>query len=127
MGKLYDSKTIYAKEHKENIVENLKCVLTKEELLVYGKEVAQAQLNKVTTMDNLKSYQTKIKSDIAICDAKINSVSEKIRSGTEWRDVECTVTFDWDKGIKSIYRIDTGEFIRDDIIPEHERQEKLDL
>lgn len=105
----------------------LECVLTDAEKLRYGAEMAELLNKKSRAEDQLKSTSTAIKAEIAAHDAKINDLSGKISTGKERRDVECEINYDWDRKVKSWIRKDTGEVTKEDIIPERELQEELEL
>jgi hypothetical protein len=105
----------------------LECIITDQDRLNFSKAIAKAVSDKARKEDNLKSFSTQLKSEIQRCEGDINSLSEKLNSGKEYRDVVCSVIYDWQEFVKRIVRIDTGEQIDVDIIPEKERQEHLNL
>jgi hypothetical protein len=106
---------------------SLKCMLTEEEKLKYGVEMSEAVSEKSRKEDDLKSVSTQFKAEIAGLNAKVGAIAEKIRSGSEYRNVECTIVYDWDRKVRTWIRKDTGEIYRDDIIPEHMLQEEMKL
>jgi len=106
---------------------NLECVLTDQEKLAYSKQLAENLSKKQRAEDTLKSFNTQKKAEIAGLDAEINLKVDKINSGREYRDVECTIFWDWDRKVKVWTRTDTGEVAHEDIISEHELQEEADL
>lgn len=106
---------------------NLECKLTDQELKEYSKRLADCVSRKSREEDSLKSYSTQAKAKIQSCDAEINLLSEKINTEKEYRMIDCTVEYDFKKGIKSITRNDTDEVVDQEIISEEERQEELSL
>jgi len=105
----------------------LKCILTEAETLKFSREMAQAFSEKTDLEAQKKSYTKQIDADIASCDGKISSNGEKIRSGYEFRSVECRIEYDWKNKVRRWIRNDNSEIARDDIIPEEDLQEELKL
>lgn len=103
----------------------LPCALTEKELKDYSDLMADAYRNRIRAEENLKSAQTQLKSDIAVAEGKIASCADKINSKQEYRDVECTVEFNFKSREKKIVRIDTGEVVRTEPISDDELQEKM--
>ena len=106
---------------------NVECKLTREEKLKYSEELAENINQKKRTEDSLKSYKSQAKSEIEKAEASINLLSQKISSGKEYRAVKCKVEYDWDKKTRSWIREDTGEVVKDDIIPEELFQQNMDV
>ena len=103
------------------------CVLTDDEKLKYSKELSESISKKQRADDSLKSFSTQIKSEIASCEAKIDALADKLNSGREYRAIECSVKYDFDKKEKTWVRLDTGEIAKTDIITEKECQEEAAL
>lgn len=112
---------------RETMHESLKCVLTNEDIKRLGEQIAQAVARKAEAEADLKSVATQLKSKIAAEDAIITSNSEKIRSGYEWRNVECERIKDYQAGVVTIYRNDTGELVSERKMSYEERQHLLPL
>lgn len=111
--------------NKETI--QLECTLTDAEKLVYGKELSQ-NLNKIQELDGqLQRFKDGIKSEMTTCETTVNVLSRKIDTGKEFRMIECAITRNWETKTRTWTRTDTGEVVKDDIIPEHEIQEELEL
>ena len=106
---------------------SLKCVLTEAEKLKYGAEMSEAVANLQRKEEELKSVSTQFKAEIASFEARIAALAEKIRSGSEYREVVCEITYDFKKKIRTWTRTDTKEKYKDDIIPERMLQEELAL
>jgi len=107
--------------------DNLRCVLTDEELLVYGKRQAQLLSDRAKAEDELDAFKSGIKNRLAIVDAEVNSLSERIRNGYEFRFVPITIITDWDKETVKRVRDDTGEIYGGRVLNADERQAKMDL
>jgi hypothetical protein len=103
------------------------CVLTDAEKLAYAKIMSDAVGAKQTKENELKTFSTQAKAEIQNCDSQIALYSNKIQTGKEYRPIVCSITYDWDKKVKQWFRTDTGEFLKDDIISEHELQEEAEL
>jgi protease II len=114
-----------ARKEKEKL--SAMVVLTEDEKLAYGSELAECHNDKRAVEDNLKSYSTQAKGEIETFNARINALSNKLTCGKELRQVECAIVYNWDKKEKAWIRIDTGEIIRTDTISEEELQEEAKL
>lgn len=105
----------------------LECVLTDKEKLVYGKELAQ-NLNKVVELEGqLSRFKDSIKGEMTTCETKASALSRKLETGKEFRMVACRIERDWKAKTRRWIRQDTLEVAKEDIIPEHELQEELEL
>lgn len=91
---------------------NLRCKFTNDELLVVGKELAEAN-NALTALENDKArvvsdFAAKIKGAEAI----VSIASNKISTGYEFRDVPVTIAMhEPESGKKTIVRDDTKEIV----------------
>jgi septum formation inhibitor MinC len=113
---------------------HLRCILTDEEKLAAGRELAEStnQLNEIESDKKRVSDDFKAKASTA--EAQIGILSNKLRSGYEFRQVECLVVFDDPKpGEKTIYRTDIkvakkpGETVEVRRMTEEEKQRQLIL
>jgi uncharacterized FlaG/YvyC family protein len=101
--------------------------LTDAEVLEYGKRQARALSDMEAAMDELRSFQTEIKNRCAKIQADINSLSERIRNGYEFRYVETTIKTDYANALVSFVRDDTGEIFSQRPLNKEERQFILDF
>jgi hypothetical protein len=62
--------------------------------------------------DDLKSYQTEKKAEIAKCEAIVNIARTKISRGKETKWVNVKLLRDFDKKKKSYIALDTGEIVK---------------
>lgn len=106
-------------------VEYLPCELTPDELKQYSELMADSWSAKLRAEEQLKSVSTTIKSEIQVAEGKINKCAELVNSKREWRNVECSVEWDFKKKIKKIVRVDTGELVKTHPISDQEMQEDL--
>jgi len=106
---------------KENLT--LECQLTDTEKLAYSKKLAYANQRLYHLEDQKKAYNSQIKSDMEKSGSEISYLSQAIDSGKEYRDIECTVEYDWIANQMIWIRIDTGEVAKKEIIPKEFLQE----
>ncbi len=105
----------------------LPCALTNDEKLSYGLEMATEQQRVLEAEGRKQSFNSSIKAEIETHEARAHEIGNKLTSGKEYRDVECTIERDWDAKTRRWIRSDTGEIAKEDIIPESEIQEELEL
>ena len=106
---------------------SLQCVLTDAEKLTCSQIQNQAWEQKTNAEADLKSFSTQKKAEIANADAIISLQYQKISTGKECRIVECEVKYDFQEKTRTWVRLDTGEIAKQDIIPEEDIQEEIDL
>lgn len=106
---------------------NLECVLTDTEKLAYSKEMAAAVLSRTRAEENLARYSKQMKSEICDHGNTINLISDKLNTGKELREIECSIDFDTKRKEKVYYRMDTGELVKRRKMTAQEMQGELDL
>ncbi len=116
-----------AKNKTQVETQHLECILTDTEKLIYSKELSEKISNKSRTEDNLKSFSSQAKAEIAGFDARINLLAEKLNTGKEYRPIQVEVMWNYTKGEKTWVRLDTKQIIKTDIIPTDELQQELEL
>lgn len=88
----------------------LRCNLSRDELLEYGKVQAEKIQELARVEADLKRVQADFKAKIVALDAEIVDLSNKVASGYEFRDVTCTVFLGLPTpNQKRTVRDDTGE------------------
>jgi len=110
---------------KENLT--LPCILTDAKKLNYGHEQAISLQRLEEAEARKQEFNSQIKADIEKYEARAHEIGHKLTSGKEYRDVECTITRDWEKKTRTWTRTDTGEVVKEDIIPDFELQEEMEL
>jgi len=105
----------------------LECNLTPEERLEYSKQLANHIKDKAVVTDRLTAYKSQAKATIDAHDANINSLSTKVSTGKEFREIVCDIEYDWDNKTKYWRRRDSNAICKEDIITERDLQEVLDL
>jgi hypothetical protein len=110
------------------IKSNLDYHFTQDELIALGKELGESQLKLRQLDDDRKMVADEWKAKISSAEAHINSLSNKVSSGYEYRDIECTVTLNAPiNGEKTITRNDTGAIVKIMLMDDSEKQEELPL
>lgn len=102
--------------------EQRKLVVTLSEnaLLEHGKE----QSAKLLRIVELELDRTKINNEIKPLKERVAELARAIDTGEEVQDVMVDWDFDWDKGLKSCFRSDTGAQVGEPVrIEDWERQE----
>jgi hypothetical protein len=109
---------------KENI--NLQYRFSDEERRQLGIALGEAQIT-LRQLDDRKQVADEWKARISAKEAEIASLSNKVSSGYEYRDIPCTITLNEPVGKKTARRTDTGEtvWVRD--LTDSERQRTLDF
>ena len=107
------------------VKEFVRCELTEQELLECSKESARAYSSKARIESDLDGIKKRFKADLEKQENIIKNKSELINCGYEYRNIDCALTFDWAKGIKTLTRLDTGEVMKEMTIETHERQQKI--
>lgn len=100
----------------------LECRLTEEELKASSKTLADALRQRRGHESSLETFKSQMKAQITQLEGTINEMEGRINSEKEFRMVECEVTFDYQTGMKTTVRKDTGEQVREEKITDEERQ-----
>ena len=83
-------------------------------------------IRKKTGLENeLKTISQQYKADVQGQESMIQSVTNKLDAGYEMRTVDCEWRYDFEVGEKSLWRMDTGEMVRQDKITQDEAQGAL--
>jgi len=112
----------------KKVTQKLRCLLTADEKIEAGRELAEAT-NELTAIEEDKAQiVADFKHRTSAAEARIGVLSNKLRSGYEFRDVECEVRFDTpEKGQKQVVRLDTDEIVATNPMSEEEKQRELPL
>lgn len=112
----------------KKIKKHLRCILTDKELLGIGKELAESSNDLNQVENDKKRVVSDFNAKVAEKEAIIAQLSNKISTGYEYRDVDCTVTYHFPKeGFKEIKRNDTSELIETLEMTEAECQEEIEF
>lgn len=96
--------------------ESCRHILTTDQLLEAGRQMAEAQNEVVQLEGDFKSVRDDWKARISATESRVATLSGKISRGYDMKDTECTVYMDTpEEGLKACLRNDTGErvWIRD--------------
>ncbi len=119
---------------EEKEMELLECTLTEKELLEYGQQLSRRN-NEVTRLESQKKATvSEYTAKVDAAKAEINSLSEKVSTGREFRKVEIRTEFNTPiNGQKTIIRNDINEIYKvtnmtadeiQDLIIDGERRKK---
>lgn len=110
------------------ITQQPRCQLNDDEKIQAGKELAEATNELREIEDDKARIVSDFKAKTTASEARVAVLSNKIRSGYEFRSVECSVAFDTpEAGQKQTVRLDTKEVIATAAMTEDEKQRKLGL
>ncbi len=114
-------------ERKDAGKRSLKVMLTRDDKLNYGENLAKLNQDKMEVESHKKEVTSDLGAKINGLASEIDIVSRKLGNGFEYRDIKCEWYFNWNENEKTRVRTDTGEVVETTDIQAHERQEKLDF
>jgi len=110
------------------ITRKLPCILTDEEVLERGEQLAAAEHAYTATDNERKEAAKRFKNALTAIDRRLTELSDAIRDRVESRDVECRWALDFNSDCRLLLRVDTGEQIESvQGIPDADRQQALGL
>lgn len=112
-------------EKKENLF--LPCILTEEELLNYGLQLAAERPKEELLDGQLKEFTDQVKADKTKIKTRIADLSDRINQKKEMRLVQCSVIYNYERNEKVWIRSDTSEIVKREPIPAEELQQQLDF
>jgi hypothetical protein len=105
---------------------NLKYTFTPEEKQEIATTLARANQRKVELEEQKKQVDADLKAQITETESAIAREARRYTTGYEYRDIDCSVVYHSPRqGFKTIYRIDTGEWVREMEMNSTELQENL--
>ena len=107
--------------------ENLQYKFNQAELLTIGKELGEMQIQLRQLDDDRKKAADEWKSRISAAESGIASMSNKVTSGYEYRDIDCEVVLNEPPGKKTCTRLDTMQVIWCRELSPEEKQRTLSL
>ena len=99
------------KVNVSKVTKPLPCKLTEAEITKYGRDIARANANHESLVNEAKSVAKEYAGKIAEQNAIISTLWPRVHSGIETRPVECEVEMNWTHLTVKIRRMDTGELI----------------
>jgi hypothetical protein len=109
----------------EVFTESLQCLLSQEERLLRGEELAGLLLTTHKLELEKKTFCDEIKQRLNSAEERAQDVGRQLREGKEWRDVECKEVPDYEAGEVLTVRSDTNEVIRSRRMRPEERQQTM--
>ena len=100
-------------------------VISKEEATGYYRSLSAAMRKMRALVSERKSYNARVKGDIAAVQEEIDELTEIVESNRAVREVECTIEYDFEHGKKKWLHKDTGEVVRTTDIPGDELNEEI--
>lgn len=108
---------------KENL--NLQYKFSPDELRQLGRYLAESQIQLRQLDDDRKCVVDEWKARISAKEAEIVSLSNKVSSGYEYRDISCEITLNEPINKKTARRLDTGEVVWVRDLTDSEKQRTL--
>ena len=106
----------------------LKCEFSATEIADKAKELATANRKRGSIEQQKKEIDADLKGKVEAQNSIIGRLSEQIMTGSEYRDVDCTIVMDSPAiGQKTIIRNDTGEEVKVELMTDEDKQLALDL
>lgn len=112
---------------QSGFVEKLPCDLTRDEKLKKAEEMAEQLKARAELELTAKASADEFKQKLKQLDRTIGDRAEEVRTGLEYRQVECTERGRYRDNIVDVIRIDTGEVVRSRPMTVNERQDSLPL
>lgn len=117
-------KKVEDKIRETEVSENLKCMLTDEELKLASETTARIVQDKVRLEKDKKSIMASFKAKIDAADAAIIDQSNKVRDKYEYRDIDCILHQNFTTGMTKTIRSDTNKTFDDRKMTVREKQEE---
>jgi len=106
----------------------LRCILTPDETIAAGKELAEATSELKELEEEKSNIVANFKAKSTEKEARITVLTNKIRSGYEYRNVECETRYDTpEEGRKQTIRLDSNTITATEPMTEEEKQRNLPL
>ena len=97
------------KIRETEVTENLKCLLSEDEIKSEGETLARLIQEKAGLENDLKSVKASFKAKIEAAEAGIISASNKVRDKYEYRNIDCIKHQNFTTGKTKMVRSDTGD------------------
>lgn len=110
---------------KSTETRELRCMLTAEERQRRAERIAELLDQGEAVEAELAAARAGFKARIERCDLEKRLQLDEFRTGFATRPVECELRLDWDAGLASWVRTDTGEVLSERPLSAEERQRDL--
>jgi hypothetical protein len=107
--------------------EELPCNLSDAEINDKALKLASLHQQKTEVEEKKKTAMDEFKAKLKKIDGDIHYLSNMINSGKESRNVQCRLEYRWAEGKKILIRLDTGEIVSEEVIPDFERQQHVNF
>lgn len=111
------------KQDTQIIMESLEVQLTEPELKVASKTLAESLRAKAALEAEIDTFRSQKKAEITRLDGIVGLNAGLVNTEKEFRMIECEIRFDWDRNIKTITRMDSGEEIRTEPVTNADREQ----
>lgn len=111
--------------HTKRFTRELRCKLTEEELLDRARALANACEEVSAEERRQKEIKSDLKAQLEAKEAARAQLSAVVSAGAEYRSIDVEQVFDFETGMVTLYRTDTGEQIERRRMTEDERQMPL--
>jgi hypothetical protein len=113
---------------EERVTEYLKYTFTNTEVLELSKSLAKGNQDMSEIEAEKKRLMADFSAKIQAFEADIASLSRKVYSGYEFRNVECKMVYHYPEvGMKTLIRLDSNVEVKTEAMSMSERQEMLPL
>lgn len=89
----------------------VKMPLTDREMLAYTDELTAVDTREQAILKTFEDHKATYKSEQAKIDSDKSRLMHLLKTKEEWKDIECVNDFDFNEGICTIIRKDTGEVV----------------
>lgn len=107
--------------------QQLPCKLTDKEILDAADKMAEAERQLTETEESLKTVKAQFKAQTEQAQAEVARYANLIRSKTEFRMIECEKFMNYEAGVITETRLDTGEKLGEREMTEAEKQVQMKL
>lgn len=109
----------------EPYTENLKCILTKDEVADRADRAAALLQDRDSKEEEQKARAKAAKAEIDSLEAELRRVSNEVRTKAAYQDVRCERRYIYSKGKVQEWRLDTGAMVFERELLDTEKQREL--
>lgn len=111
----------------QTIIREFKFKLSNDEKVDKAERLSRAMQKQEAAKKHLAETTKDIKNEIARLEGEVDELAEVLRSGGEYREVECRRERDDQRGEMVLKRLDNGEIVESTPMTADERQQSLPL
>jgi len=109
----------------ETCKEYLKYTFTPDEREALASEMSRNIVDLSSAREELDTIKAQYKSRITALEGEVSGSARKLHAGYEMRNIECRVERDYDAKLIRIYRLDSGDLVREKAMTTEELQRRL--